>query len=62
MTFGKLTLPRPIQEFFAQQLRLNQIEILRVVDRLIIAQSLAEDIQILNVDTIFDEYGVNRTR
>lgn len=80
VSIGKLTLPGPIQEFIPQQLRLNQIELLRVeiqhlhilstlpfhhrdpFDRLIIAQSLAEDIQILSVDTIFDEYGVNRIK
>jgi PIN domain nuclease of toxin-antitoxin system len=78
VSVGKLTMPRPIDEFIPQQIAANDIEILPIefshiaaistlpfhhrdpFDRLLIAQSMIENVAIVSADSIFDSYGIHR--
>lgn len=77
-SLGKLALPAPYEEFVAQQILVNEIDVLPIqiphltivsrlpfhhndpFDRLLIAQSMMEDIPLISTDSIFDKYPVKR--
>lgn len=77
-SLGKLRLPAPYAEFVAQQILLNEIDILPIqidhltsvsqlpfhhrdpFDRLLVAQSIVEELPIVSVDTMLDAYAVKR--
>ena len=75
---GKLTLDRPLEQFWPESLAANDFEVLDVksehvlalsslplhhrdpFDRLLIAQAIAEDLEIVSADATFDAYPVRR--
>lgn len=75
---GKLTLSRPLEAYFEEQMQLNSITMLSITlahiacvstlpfhhrdpfDRMLIAQSLTDNIPVLSADVAFDAYGVTR--
>lgn len=75
---GKLTLSRPLEAYFEEQMRLNSIQMLPITlahiarvstlpfhhrdpfDRMLIAQSLTENIPIISADAAFDAYAITR--
>jgi PIN domain nuclease of toxin-antitoxin system len=75
---GKLTLGRPVDEFFEERMRLNRITFLAITlpqiacvstlpfhhrdpfDRMLVAQSLTENIPIVSADAALDAYGIVR--
>lgn len=78
VNIGKLTLPKPFNEFISQQIQSNEIDVLAIAithvseistlpshhrnpfDRLLIAQSMIEQVPLISVDVIFDRYGIDR--
>ena len=75
---GKLTLGRPVDEFFEARMRLTKITLLPITfahvarvsalpfhhrdpfDRMLVAQSLTENIPLVSADAALDAYGVTR--
>ena len=72
VSLSKLDLNQSFDLFILNQLLLNDITLLDITvnhtarvatlpfDRLLIAQSLAEGMPIIGIDSVFDAYGVNR--
>ncbi len=75
---GKLMLSEPLESYFAEQMRLNSIQLLPITlahvarvstlpfhhrdpfDRLLVAQSLTENIPLVSADAALDAYGIER--
>ncbi len=75
---GKITLLRPVEAFFHEELTQSGIRLLPIelrhaarvstlafhhrdpFDRLLVAQSLTEDLPIISIDAVLDAYGVDR--
>ncbi len=75
---GKLTLGRPINDFFERRMRETGVRLLPIslahvacvatlpfhhrdpFDRMLIAQSLTESMNIVSADSVLDAYGVTR--
>lgn len=75
---GKLTVSQPVDQFFAEEMYANSVELLPITlahiacvstlpfhhrdpfDRMLIAQSLTENIAVISADAVFDAYGVVR--
>ena len=75
---GKLTVSQPVDQFFAEELPANSVQLLPITlahiarvstlplhhrdpfDRMLIAQSLTENIPIISADAAFDAYGITR--
>lgn len=75
---GKLSVARPVDDFFADQIRRLSLQLLPIslahvarvamlpfhhrdpFDRMLIAQSLTENIAIVSADAALDAYGVTR--
>jgi PIN domain nuclease of toxin-antitoxin system len=75
---GKLTLSRPLEAYFTEQLVLNSIQMLPITlahiarvsilpfhhrdpfDRMLVAQSLTENIPLVSADSALDAYGIVR--
>ena len=78
VSIGKLSLAKPFDEIFPDQLANNGIDLLSITaahvsvitnlpphhrdpfDRLLIAQAMTEQMQIVSADPAFDDYGVTR--
>lgn len=78
VSVGKLTLSKPFDEIFPEQLANNGIDLLGITtahvsaitnlpshhrdpfDRLLIAQAMTEQMQVVSADAAFDNYGVTR--
>lgn len=74
----KLQLPKPVETFAVEQLRINSISLMTInlshiaviarlpmhhkdpFDRMLIAQSMSEELPIVSADSAFDAYGVQR--
>jgi PIN domain nuclease of toxin-antitoxin system len=75
---GKLELPKPVEVFSVEQLKINFMSLMAInishiavvarlplhhkdpFDRMLIAQSMAEELPIISADAVFDAYGVQR--
>ena len=75
---GKLTLGRPVNDFFERRMRETGVRLLRIslahvarvatlpfhhrdpFDRMLVAQSLTENMAIVSADAALDAYGVTR--
>ncbi len=75
---GKLVFPAPVEDFVAEQIARNNIQLLPIkmahlalvsrlpfhhrgpFDRLIIAQSITENMAVVSADKAFDAYGITR--
>ncbi len=75
---GKLTVSQPVDQFFAEEMQINAVQMLPIslphiarvstlplhhrdpFDRMLVAQSLTENIPLVSADAALDAYGVNR--
>ena len=75
---GKLTVSQPVEQFFAEEMDANSVQMLPITlahitrvstlpfhhrdpfDRMLVAQSLTENIPLVSADTTLDAYGIVR--